>query len=343
MGFFIAKIIMAAFMFVDEIRRLFTWILTKFSSSSSSITHENISNIKSGIPRSKFIAQASLVIGGLLFGTFIYGTSNRYKYQLRRLKIKLPTLPSSFKGLKIIQISDIHAGSFDDRKAVQHGVDLILKEKPDLILFTGDLVNNLSTEIEPYMDIFNQLKAPLGVYSILGNHDYGDYAEWPSEEAKAQNLEDLKKHQKDMGWKLLMNEHVLLERDNEKIALLGVENWGANLRFPRHGDLKKAYAGLENQDIPVKILMTHDPSHWDAQVRKEYKDIGLTLSGHTHGMQFGIRIPFLKWSPIQYVYKQWAGLYAKDKQQLYVNVGFGFLGYPGRVGILPEITLIELT
>lgn len=340
MGFFVAKIIMATFMLLDEIRRLFSWIFSKFTTTEIKAVVVSSSN---GIPRSKFIAQSAILLGGLLIGGFLYGTTNRYKYKIRRLKLKFADLPSSFIGLKIVQISDIHSGSFDNKTAVQHGVDLVLKEQPDLILFTGDLVNNLATEIEPYLEIFSQLKAPMGVYSILGNHDYGDYVTWANEDAKRKNLEDLKAHQAAMGWKLMMNEHVVFERNKEKIALLGIENWSASLRFPKHGDLKKAYSGLENQDIPVKILMSHDPSHWDAEVNKNFKDINLTLSGHTHGMQFGIRIPHFQWSPIQYMYKQWAGLYTKAKQSIYVNVGFGFLGYPGRLGILPEITVIELT
>ena len=338
MGVFVAKTIMAVFMLLDEIRRLITWTFSKFNTPEVKTA---ITPLK-GIPRSKFVAQSAILIGGLLLGGFMYGTTNRYKYKIRRLKLKFDKLPESFKGLKIIQISDIHSGSFDNKSAVQHGVDLVMKEQPDLILITGDLVNNLANEIEPYMEIFSQLKAPMGVYSILGNHDYGDYATWPNEDAKAKNLADLKAHQSAMGWKLLMNEHIIFEKNKEKIALLGVENWGASLRFPKHGDLTKAYAGLENQDIPFKLLMTHDPSHWDAEVRKDFKDIDLTLSGHTHGMQFGIRIPHFQWSPIQYLYKQWAGLYTKSKQSIYVNVGFGFLGYPGRMGILPEITVIEL-
>jgi predicted MPP superfamily phosphohydrolase len=214
-------------------------------------------------------------------------------------------------------------------------------EKPDLILFTGDLVNNKSEEIVPYIDVFKTLNAPLGVYSVLGNHDYGDYVSWPSDEAKKQNLDRLKQHHADMGWRLLMNEHVILERHNQKLALIGIENWGAR-GFTKYGDMKKAVAGLEDSNIPVKILLSHDPSHWDAQVRKDYPDIALTLSGHTHGMQFGIEIPGFKWSPVQYLYKQWAGLYQENGQFLYVNRGFGFLGYQGRLGILPEITLIEL-
>jgi predicted MPP superfamily phosphohydrolase len=217
-----------------------------------------------------------------------------------------------------------------------------LNEKADLILFTGDLVNDRSVEMEEYMDIFKQIKAPMGVYSTLGNHDYGDYASWPFNGiSKQQNLENLKKVHAALGWKLLMNEHVVLEIDDQQIALLGIENWSAKARFPKYGKMNEAYAGTEK--YPFKILMSHDPSHWDAQVRPQYPDVDLTLSGHTHGMQFGIDIPGFKWSPVQYIYKQWAGLYEEGKQKLYVNRGYGFIGYPGRVGILPEITVIELT
>jgi predicted MPP superfamily phosphohydrolase len=201
-------------------------------------------------------------------------------------------------------------------------------------------VNNLADEMEDYMDVFGRLNAPMGVFSTLGNHDYGDYVHWDSEEAKKANLERLKGVHKQLGWRLLMNEHVVLEKDNAQIALLGIENWSAKARFPKYGDLKKAYAGSEK--YPFKILMSHDPSHWDAQVRPEFEDIDLMLSGHTHGMQFGVEIPGLKWSPVQYLYKEWAGLYEQGRQKLYVNRGYGFIGYPGRVGILPEITVLEL-
>nr|MBA4166478.1 metallophosphoesterase [Chitinophagaceae bacterium] len=204
-----------------------------------------------------------------------------------------------------------------------------------------DLVNDKAVEMVDYMDVFNRLKAPMGVYSTLGNHDYGDYARWDTEQAKTDNLNHLKQIHEQLGWKLLMNEHVVFEKNNEKIALLGVENWSAKGNFPKYGKIKDAYAGSEN--IPFKILMSHDPSHWDAQIRKSYPDIDLTLAGHTHGMQFGIEIPGFKWSPVQYMYKQWAGLYEDEKQKLYINRGFGFIGYPGRVGILPEITVITLT
>jgi predicted MPP superfamily phosphohydrolase len=243
--------------------------------------------------------------------------------------------------LKIVHISDVHSGSFTDKKAVLKGVQKILDQKPDLIFFTGDLVNNTADEMETYIDVFNKLRAPMGVYSVLGNHDYGDYISWDNEESKAANLERLKQIHHELGWRLLMNEHVVIEKNGEKIALLGVENWSAKARFPKYGNMKKAHAGAE--EYPFKILLSHDPSHWDAEVLKKYSDIDLMLSGHTHGMQFGVELPGFKWSPVQYVYRQWAGLYEQGAQKLYINRGYGFIGYPGRVGILPEITVLELT
>ena len=252
-------------------------------------------------------------------------------------------LPAAFKGLKIVHISDIHSGSFTDKQAVMKGVEKIMKEKPDLILFTGDLVNNTADEMADYMDVFDKLNAPMGVYSTLGNHDYGDYVHWENPEAKKANLERLKVIHHKLGWRLLVNEHVILEngQENDKIALIGIENWSAKSSFPKYGDMKKAYEGTS--EYPFKILMSHDPSHWDAEVRTKYPDVDLMLAGHTHGMQFGVEVPGFKWSPVQYVYRQWAGLYEQAHQKLYVNRGYGFIGYPGRVGILPEITVIELT
>ena len=241
-----------------------------------------------------------------------------------------------------MQISDIHSGSFTDIKAVQHGVEMIIKEEVDLILFTGDLVNNMSSEMEPYIHLFSKLNAPLGVYSVLGNHDYGDYIRWPQDGlSKEGNLEKLKNIHANMGWRLLLNEHVVLKKEGDEIALLGIENWGSKARFTKYGKMDLAYVGTEK--YPFKILMSHDPSHWEAQVLPEYPAVDLMLSGHTHGMQFGVDLPGFKWSPVQYMYKQWSGLYKSGKQQLYVNPGFGFIGYPGRVGILPEITILELS
>jgi predicted MPP superfamily phosphohydrolase len=271
----------------------------------------------------------------------LYGYSNKYKYETRRFKLAFDNLPASFKGLKIVHISDIHSGSLMDKAAVEAGVQRILNEKADLILFTGDLVNDKATEMDLLKDVFAKLKAPMGVFSTLGNHDYGDYVEWPVEGvSKTQNLINLKQVHADIGWRLLMNEHVVLEKNNEKIALLGIENWSAKGRFPKYGKMNEAYQGTEN--YPFKILMSHDPSHWDAEIKTAYKDVDLMLAGHTHGMQFGVEIPGFKWSPVQYMYKEWAGLYEEQNQKLYVNRGFGFIGYPGRVGVLPEITVIEL-
>lgn len=336
-GIFFAKVLAAVFFLVDDIRRGVQWLATRlFLSDPKGETHAR----GEGISRSIFLSWTGMIMGGGLFGTLIHGFGNKYKYQVKRLSLHFDNLPGSFKGLKIVQISDIHSGSFTDKNAVQKGIDKILKEKPDLILFTGDLVNNTADEMDDYKDIFSQLRAPMGVYSTLGNHDYADYVQWPKPEEKAANLARLKQVHAEMGWRLLMNEHITFTRGNDTIALLGIENWSAKANFPKYGDLQKAYAGAEA--YPFKILMSHDPSHWDAQVRRSYGDIDLTLSGHTHGMQFGVELPGFKWSPVQYVYKQWAGLYEEGKQKLYVNRGFGFIGYPGRVGILPEITVIEL-
>ena len=335
-GLFLAKLIGSLFFLSDDIRRFFYWIYLTIAPNKSVATDSE----GGGIPRSVFMSWLGLGIGGTLFGSLLYGFGNKYKYRLQKIPLAFPHLPASFKGLKIIHISDIHSGSFNDIAAVSKGVDMILQQKPDLILFTGDLVNDRATEMKPYMHVFNRLKAPLGVYSSLGNHDYGDYVSWPNPEAKAANLQSLKEVHAELGWRLLMNEHVILEKAGERIALLGIENWGAKGRFPKYGKMHEAHPGTEN--IPFKILLSHDPSHWDAEVKVKYPDVDLMLAGHTHGMQFGIENPYFKWSPVQWMYKQWAGLYESGNQKLYVNRGYGFIGYPGRVGILPEITLLEL-
>jgi predicted MPP superfamily phosphohydrolase len=337
LGLFMAKLIAVVFFLIDDIRRAVQWIAAKLFFRNT----EGEQFAEEGISRSAFLSWLGLAAGGGLFSSLVYGFSNKYNYQVKRHKLSFDNLPVSFKGIKIVHISDIHCGSFTDKKAVLRGVEKILAENPGLILFSGDLVNDRSTEMQEYMDIFSRLKAPLGVYSTLGNHDYGDYVSWPIDGiSKQQNLDNLKKVHAQLGWRLLMNEHVVLEKNNEQIALLGIENWSNKARFPKYGNMAKAHSGTEK--YPFKILMSHDPSHWDAQVKPGYPDVDLTLSGHTHGMQFGIEIPGFRWSPVQYVYKQWAGLYEETKQKLYVNRGFGFIGYPGRVGILPEITVIEL-
>ena len=341
LGLFLAKIIMLIIMFGDDIRRLILLVASLFTKKVAVVKGGTVVSGK-GIPRSLFLKRTALLLGGAMLGGIMYGVKNRYNYQVRRIKLSFKNLPTAFKGIKIVQISDIHSGSFDSHASVARGVQMVLDEKPDLVLFTGDLVNNKADEIQPYTDIFSTITAPLGVYSTLGNHDYGDYVQWESAQAKVKNLNWLKETHGKMGWRLLMNEHVVLEKGNDKIALVGIENWGAKAGFPKYGKMDEAYKGLTEKNIPFKILLSHDPSHWDAQVRTEYKDVDLTLSGHTHGMQLGIEIPGFKWSPVKYIYKKWAGLYQEGEQYLYVNRGFGFLGYPGRLGILPEITVIEL-
>lgn len=336
-GLFLAKLIGSLFFVADDIRRGALLLMNKIFPLSGA---QYMGPEGQGIPRSTFLSWLGLGLGGTLFGTLLFGFGNKYKYQIKKIKLSFSNLPEAFKGMRMVHISDIHSGSFQDIRAVNKGIDLILKQQPDLIVFTGDLVNDRATEMEPYQNSFGRLTAPLGVFSTLGNHDYGDYVQWPTPQAKIDNLEALKKVHANMGWRLLMNEHVVLEKNGEKIALLGIENWGAKARFPKYGKMDLAYTGTEN--IPFKILLSHDPSHWDAQILPEYPGIDLMLSGHTHGMQFGLENPYFKWSPVQWMYKQWAGLYEQGAQKLYVNRGYGFIGYPGRVGILPEITVIEL-
>ena len=342
-GLFLAKLIGAVFFLIDDIRRGVQWLAGKVFFRNTE--GEEISG-ESGISRSLFLSWLGIAVGGGLFSSLVYGFSNKYNYKVRRLRLNYTNLPQAFRGLKILQLSDIHSGSFTNKEAVLKGVEKAMALSPDLILFTGDLVNDRALEMDHYKDVFSRLKAPMGVYSILGNHDYGDYY-WghnpQGAEAleKSRNLEALKQLQAAMGWRLLMDEHVVLEKDAQQIALIGIQNWSALKRFPKYGNLQKAYSGAEH--LPFKILMSHDPTHWDAEVRPKYPDIDLMLAGHTHGMQFGVEIPGFKWSPVEYVYKQWMGLYEEGPQKLYVNRGFGFIGYPGRVGILPELTLIELS
>lgn len=326
---YVAKIPMVAFLLMDDLRRGLTYAYDSLAGT----THYSPS-------RSRFLMNTGIVLSALPFVTLIYGIiRNRYRYRIFRETVKLDNLPERLRGLKIVQISDIHSGSFDQTEPVKKAVELINQEKADLVFFTGDLVNSVASEMTNFISIFNKIKGKYGVFSVLGNHDYGDYHAWESTEAKAENLDKLKSIHREMGWDLLLNENRILNVNEEKLAVIGVENYSASAHFPRYGDLEKAYAGVEG--LPLKLLLSHDPSHWDLQVTKT--DIDLTFSGHTHGMQFGIEIPgWLKWSPVKYAYKQWAGLYQKGKQYLYVNRGLGFLGYPGRVGILPEITVIEL-
>ncbi len=336
-GLFLAKFAAIFFILIDDLRRLVTYVTLNFFYGGK----EEPAMGADGISRSVFLSWLGLAAGGTVFTTLLYGFNNAYRYQVKNLRLAFDNLPTGFKGMKVVHISDIHSGSFTQKKSVQQGIELIMAQKPDLILFTGDLVNNLAEELDGIQELLAKLDAPMGIYSILGNHDYGDYVRWPDKRGLTQeeNMVMLRMRQAEMGWRLLLNEHVELRRNGDSIALIGIENWSSKARFPKYGKLKEAHAGTEK--YPFKILMSHDPSHWDAEVRTLYSDIDLTLSGHTHGMQFGIDIPGFRWSPVQYIYKQWAGLYEEAKQKLYVNVGFGFIGYPGRVGVLPEITVIE--
>jgi len=334
------KVCMLPMFLVDDVRRLCLRIARRRNKPepefSASQPKPDID-----ITRSQFLLKAGLIAGSLPLAGLSYGIINGvYDYRVRRQTIYLPNLPKKFDGIKLGQISDIHSGSFYNKKAVLGGVEMLMGEKPDFIFFTGDLVNTLSNEMLEYQDIFAKVKAPLGVYSVLGNHDYGDYAWWPNAAAKQKNLNDLMTTHKNMGWDLLMNENRRLKIDGEEIGILGIENWGALSRFPKYGKMDEAVKNTD--DLPVKLLLSHDPSHWRAQVLPHYPQIDMMFSGHTHGMQFGIRTEHFQWSPIQFVYKEWGGLYREAHQQIYVNVGYGFLGYPGRVGILPEITMFTL-
>ena len=332
LGFYIAKLVAAFFLLIDDIRRFIQWAVTRATAPAGSAGEP--------ISRSNFLNWVGIGLGTTVYGSLLYGFSNKYNYKIHRVRLSFDNLPPAFKGLKIVQLSDIHSGSLANPAAVAKGVDMVLAQKPDIILFTGDLVNDAAFEMDDYQHIFSRLTAPMGVYSTLGNHDYGDYMWWETPELKKANLDRLKQLEQQMGWRLLMNEHVALERGGQQIALIGIENWSAKARFPKYGRMDLAWPGVEK--YPFKILMSHDPSHWDAEVRPHYPAVDLMLAGHTHGMQFGVELPGFKWSPVQYVYKQWAGLYEEGRQKLYVNRGYGFIGYPGRFGILPEITVIEL-
>ena len=294
------------------------------------------------ITRRNFTSKLALGMAAIPLSTMLYGIfKTAYDFKIHRPRIKFNNLPAAFDGFKIVQLSDIHTGSLQTFHQLQKAIDLAMEEKPDLIVFTGDLVNNKTDEAFPYMSILSQLSAPYGVYSTLGNHDYGDYEKWDSEEAKTRNMDQMYQLHKDLGWNLMLNEHVGIEKDGEKIALIGIENWGKSKYFPKYGKLEEALKGTD--EFAFKILLSHDPSHYDAEVLNVRPDIDLTLSGHTHGFQFGIEIPgYVKWSPSQYIYPKWAGLYPNGDQYLYVNRGLGCLGYMGRVGIQPEITTIVL-
>ncbi len=334
-SFFVFKLILIVFFLFEDILRFFT-LLYLFVKN---VLFQKKNKIFAP-GRRVFIRKTGMFVAAIPFVSMLYGiTKGKYNFKVNKVNLSFKNLPEAFDRFRIVQISDIHSGSFDSKEAVLAGIDLVNNQNADVILFTGDLVNNDSREIEPFIDDFKTLKAKIGVFSTLGNHDYGDYKKWDSKEDKQANMELLFDYHKKMNFKLLNNENSCITRGDSKIGIYGVENWG-NPPFPQVGDLDKALKGSEN--LPFKILMSHDPTHWKKKVLPHQTHFDLTLAGHTHGMQFGIDIPGFKWSPIKYIYPEWAGLYKEAKQYLYVNRGFGFLGFPGRAGIMPEITVIEL-
>jgi len=330
----LGKILFAIWFLIDDLIRLARLIWAKLNPQVEVVQ-------KDGISRIEFLTQAGAVSAALpLLGMGWGVVSGAHDYRVLKRTIELSNLPEAFDGLTITQISDIHSGSFWNRNAVERGIALVNEQKSDLIFFTGDLVNNVTSELDGWTDLFGSLRADLGVYSVLGNHDYGDYVQWESDSAKRKNLTDLIETQKRMGWDLLMDENRTISKGDDQISIVGIQNWGAKGRFPKYGDLEKAMQGTAKSSI--KLLLSHDPSHWKEQVLPEFKDVDIMFSGHTHGFQFGIEVGQLKWSPVKYFYPEWADLYTKGAQHLYVNRGFGYLGYPGRLGILPEITVITL-
>lgn len=328
--FILPKIFIVLFLLIDDIVRIGGYLIG-FAGPSENFFPE----------RRKFLSLVGLGMSGVLSALFIDGiTFGKYRHKVRRVKVKFPNLPESFKGYKIIQISDVHSGSFSDPGKLQHAVELINEQNPDLVLFTGDMVNNVADEFKPFIPLFSKIKAKDGKFAVLGNHDYADYVTWASLDAKKKNLDTLIDYEKQAGFDMLRNEHRVIEKNGEKLYILGVENWGLK-PFPQFGRIDDALKGVP--ESATKILMSHDPTHFDYVVKKHPGNIHLTLSGHTHGMQFGLDLKNVKWSPVQYRYPKWADLYESEGKLLYVNRGFGVLGYPGRVGVLPEITLFELS
>ncbi|RKR14146.1 hypothetical protein CLV91_0218 [Maribacter vaceletii] len=326
------KLVTVIFLFSEDIFRFLIAIYNKFFGEAKVFNMPD---------RRKFISTLALGIAAIPFGALLYGMyKGKYNFKVLKYDLEYDDLPDSFNGYQITQISDVHSGSFDNREKIEYAINLINEQKSDVLLFTGDMVNNKAEEMYPWKDLFSTLEAKDGKFSVLGNHDYGDYIQWPSDEAKKENLKDLKKIQKEMGFHLLLNDSEYITKGEDKIALVGVENWGKG-GFKKAGDLHKAASKINNDDF--KILLSHDPSHWEQKVIKDPYHYHLTLSGHTHGMQFGIEIPgWIKWSPVKWRYTYWAGIYKEMGQFINVNRGFGFLGYPGRVGIWPEITVITL-
>lgn len=327
--FGVPKIVMAVSMLGEDITRIVRSIFNLASASETGFMPE----------RRAFVSKLALGLAAIPFASTIYGMMRgKYNYQVVKHTLYFDDLPNSFDGFKITHLSDIHSGSFDNAEKIAYGMDLINEQESDVILFTGDIVNNTADEMDDWIPYFKSLKAKEGKYSVLGNHDYGEYVRWKTSEEKEQNFQAIKEIHPKIGFDLLLNESRFIEKNGEKIALVGVENWGT--RFKKAGDLNKASENIKKEDF--KILMSHDPTHWDNEVKEHENNYHLTLSGHTHGMQFGIEIPGLRWSPVQYVYKYWAGIYKEFNRYINVNRGFGFLAFPGRVGIWPEITVITL-
>lgn len=325
---FVPKLISLIVLLGEDIIRVFQSVGNYFSASKVQVPE-----------RRAFISKVALGLAAIPFASIIYGViKGKYNYKVIQHTLFFDDLPDAFDGYKLTQISDVHSGSFDNAEKIQYGIDLINEQESDVILFTGDIVNNVASEMDPWIPYFKQLNAKDGKYSVLGNHDYGEYVHFNTKEEKEKNFEAIKGIHPKIGFNLLLNENVYLEKGNDKIALIGVENWGT--RFKKAGDLQRAAAGINKEDF--KILMSHDPSHWNEEVKKHKDNYHLTLSGHTHGMQFGIEIPGIRWSPVQYVYKHWAGIYEEFGSYINVNRGFGFLAFPGRVGIWPEVTVITL-
>jgi len=328
----ISKILVIIFMLGEDITRLISGFYFKI------FTNEQNFYIPS---RRKFLSTLALGAAAIPFSALLYGMiKGKYNFKVLKYELEFADLPEAFDGFTMTQISDIHSGSFDNKNKISYAVDLINQQDSDAIFFTGDLVNNVADEMDDWKELFSNLSAKEGVFSVLGNHDYGDYVRWNSKEEKLKNLDKLKKIQSEMGWNLLLNENFYIKRKNQKIAIVGVENWGEN-GFKQTGDLDAACKNINDSDF--KVLLSHDPSHWKSRVKNDDRNFQLTLSGHTHGMQFGIEIPgWIKWSPVKYRYENWAGIYEEKGRFINVNRGFGFLGYPGRVGIWPEITVIKL-
>jgi len=329
---YVPKLLLTFILFGEDVVRFISGLFSLATKSGSD----------SFLPeRRRFVSQIALGVAAIPFASFLYGiTIGKYNFKVIKQTLFFPDLPDAFDGTTITHISDVHSGSFDDADKIQYAIDLINEQNSDLVLFTGDIVNTLATEMDPWITTFKGIHNPkFGKFSILGNHDYGEYVDWKSQTEKQLNFEAIKDIHRKIDFKLLLNEHVTISKDNQKIAIVGVENWGR--KFGERGDLNLASQGLTKDDF--KIVMSHDPSHWDEKIQHDEKNYHLTLSGHTHGFQFGIEIPgWFKWSPVQYVYKQWAGLYENVGRYVYVNRGFGFHAYPGRVGIMPEITVIQL-